>query len=129
MEKLTLSILPETLAVCQSQFSDIMSIAWVLEGDGFLSVTRTTDELSIVCDQEIIPDDIQCEKDWRAFKIESKLHFSLAGILSPLTTPLAEADISVFVVSTFDTDYILVKQDKLEEASAILEKTCELKRP
>ena len=110
--QLTLSILPDTLAICRlSQNATVPD--WALTG-AFFSMTRTTDELSIVCNQISVPEDVQCERDWRGLKIEGTLDFSLTGILASLAAPLAEAGISVFAVSTFETDYLLVKASHLE---------------
>jgi hypothetical protein len=93
--------------------------AWAEKGD-LVSVTRTTEELSIVCPQNQVPDGVRCERDFRVLKIRGPLDFSLVGILAGLTGPLAEAGISVFALSTFDTDYILVKRDDLSRAAEIL---------
>lgn len=88
--------------------------AWA-RGD-FCSVTRTHDELSIVCAQANVPDNVRCEREWRALKVDGQLDFALTGILASIATPLADAGISIFSISTFDTDYVLLKQDKLAEA-------------
>ena len=82
----------------------------------FFSITRTSDELSIVCSQDNIPNDIKCEKDWRILKIEGPLDFSLIGILASISTILAQTGISIFAISTYDTDYILVKNNDIDAA-------------
>lgn len=82
---------------------------WVDWSDPLVSVTRTADELSVLCAQERLPPDATAERDWRAFKVEGPLDFALTGILARLTAPLAEAGIPVFAVSTYDTDYLLVR--------------------
>lgn len=84
------------------------------------SVTRTADELSIVCSTEKIPQEIQCEKGWKVVKVLGPLDFSLVGILASLTATLANAGISIFVISTFDTDYLLVKNENIETAIKVL---------
>jgi len=81
----------------------------------FISVTRTSEELSIVCEQLDIAD-IAAEKDWRAFKVLGPLDFSEIGILARLSEVLAKNSISIFVISTYDTDYLLVKENKLLRA-------------
>jgi hypothetical protein len=90
----------------------------------FFSVTKTEDELSVVCEQASIPlpvpSELKCEKDWRMLKVEGPLDFSLTGILSSLAGPLAAAKISIFAISTFDTDYILVKSENLSRACETL---------
>jgi hypothetical protein len=92
---------------------------WALTG-GFLSVTRTPDELSIVCPQANVPPQIQCDRDWRCLKVEGPLDLSLIGIFASLTVPLARAGIGIFAVSTYDTDYVLVKEQRLEEVVLVL---------
>jgi len=87
----------------------------------FYSITKTDEELSIVLDESIeIQSDI-VEDNWRAIKIVGTLDFTLIGILSKISTILAQAEISIFAISTYNTDYILVKADKLEKAIKVLE--------
>lgn len=123
---LTLSLIPNILAIVRlDPHSDIP--AWVLN-NRFFSVTRTEDELSVVCYEDIIPSDLKVEGGWRGLKVEGPLDFGLTGILSSLALPLAEAKISIFALSTYDTDYILVKKENIERATAILGKFCNIKR-
>ena len=84
------------------------------------SVTRTPEELSIVCLQDVVPDHINRESDWRCLRVVGPLEFSMVGVIASLTGTLATADISVFVVSTFDTDLVLVKEADLAAAIAAL---------
>jgi len=79
-------------------------------------IGKTNDELSIVCDSDIEIDSDEAEPGWRALEVLGPLGFSLTGILSNISGVLANADISIFAISTFDTDYILVKQDNVELA-------------
>ncbi|MEK7357856.1 MAG: ACT domain-containing protein [Bdellovibrionota bacterium] len=115
---LTLRVLPQTLAICRlagdSEFPEWASASV------FSSVTRTPDELSIVCEQALVPAAVKSERDWRAIKVEGALDFALTGILASIAKPLAKAKISLFAVSTFDTDYILVKSQTIEQATAAL---------
>jgi uncharacterized protein len=104
---LALTTLPDTFAVCRLD-ADAALPSWATTGS-FFSITRTSDELSIVCQQSLVPDGIQCERDWRCFKLAGPIPFTTVGVLASLVQPLAEAGISVFAVSTFDTDYLLVK--------------------
>jgi len=115
---LNLSILQDTFAICRLH-SDAPPPDWALKGR-FFSITRTPDELSIVCSQDNVPGGTTCEKNWRCFRVEGPLDFSLTGILASLATPLAQAGISIFAVSTFETDYLLVKQETLETAVRVL---------
>jgi uncharacterized protein len=93
--------------------------AWASGGD-FVSITKTPQETSIVCPQGRIPDDVRSERDFRALKVRGPLDFSLTGVLASMVGPLAEEDISVFAVSTFDTDYLLIKEDNLARAVEVL---------
>lgn len=86
------------------------------------SITRTDEELSIVAREDVdIKSDIE-EKNWRMIKIDGTLDFSLIGILSKISTILANANISIFAISTYNTDYILLKEDKIKEAIKVLKK-------
>lgn len=86
----------------------------------FFSVTRTAEELSVVCHKEDIPAGARADHGWRCFRVAGTLDFSLTGVLASLAAPLAEAGVSLFALSTFDTDYILVKD--LPSARAALER-------
>jgi hypothetical protein len=111
---LTLSLLPETLAVCRlAPDADVPPWAWTGEP---ASVTRTRDELSIVCRADAVPRDVRAERGWRCLKVQGPLDFALTGILAALTAPLAAAEIALFAVSTYDTDYLLVKAETLDRA-------------
>jgi hypothetical protein len=114
-----LAILPSTLSVCRLAPQDALP-TWALDRTSFFSITWTADELSIVCSDASVPEDVVCERHWQALKIMGPLDFSLVGILAPLVTALAQAKISIFAVSTFDTDYILVKEEHVEHAIEVL---------
>jgi len=116
---LRLEVLPWVLAVCRLG-ADASLPDWALSS-AFLSMTRISDELSVVCPQEAVPPEVRCEKGWRCLRVEGPLDFSEIGILASLTAVLATADISLFAISTFDTDYLLVKEDDLQMAATELE--------
>ena len=82
----------------------------------FWSITQTSDELSIVCPQECVPSGVLHEGGWRVLKVLGPLSFALTGIVAFISSALADAGISIFALSTYDTDYILVKADQLENA-------------
>jgi len=82
----------------------------------FCSLTRTGDELSIVCNQEAVPADVRAERNWRLLGVQGPLDLSLVGILAGLATTLATAGVSIFAISTFDTDYLLVRDDDVHRA-------------
>lgn len=115
---LTLSLLPETLAVCRLA-PDAGVPAWAWTGEP-ASVTRTRDELSIVCRMDAVPRGVRAEGGWRCLKVEGPLDFALTGILASLAAPLAAAGIALFAVSTYDTDYLLVKAENLDRAAGVL---------
>jgi hypothetical protein len=112
--KLLLSLLPGTFAVCRF-YPDAPLPAWVTAGP-FVSTTRTADELSVVCLQDVVPPGVRCERDWCCLRVAGPLDFALIGVLVSLAAPLAEAGVSVFAVSTFDTDYLLVRGPELPRA-------------
>lgn len=111
---LTMKLLNEKYGVCRLNKTDLIP-EWA-QNSNFFSITRTSDELSIVCTEDSIPRDVECEKDWRILKIEGPLDFSLIGILASISTILAEKRISIFAISTYDTDYILVKNKDIDNA-------------
>jgi uncharacterized protein len=117
--KIQIETLDGTFAVCRMNPRN--SVATDLWKSRFLSITKTADELSIVCEQSLVPDGSKVEKDWNAFKVVGPLDFSLTGILAALTNPLASAGISLFATSTFDTDYVLIKSKDFREALKVLE--------
>jgi hypothetical protein len=116
--QLTLILLPDTFAICRLE-PDASIPPWAT-ASGFFSITRTADELSIVCRQSDVPEGILCERGWRCVGVAGTIEFSVVGVLASLTAPLAKAGISVFSISTFDTDYLLVKETDLEGAVAAL---------
>jgi uncharacterized protein len=119
---LTLQIFEPELAICRlpptSPFPE-----WIGDKD-FVSVTRTPDELSIVCYEAQVPSEVKAERDWRMLGIKGPLDFSMTGVLASLVRPLSDAGIAVFAISTYDTDYLLVKTDCFERAMEILKLTC-----
>lgn len=115
---LSLLPLPGLLAICKLPPGAPVP-AWAAGGP-FVSVTRTSEELSIVCPQEAVPEGVVCEKSWRALRVAGSMPFELVGVLQSLVAPLAAAKVAVFVVSTFDTDYLLVKAVDFDRAVACL---------
>ncbi len=115
---LTLSVLPETLAICRLGPDDPIP-DWAHAGD-LISITRTSDELSVVCAEAVVPDNVKSDPGWRCLKVEGPLDLSLTGVLASLANPLAGARINIFAISTFDTDYLLVKAGNLARATEVL---------
>ena len=106
-------MLPDRLAVYRLPAADAIPL-WA--GGAFVSVTRTVDELSVVCAEGLAPAGTTCQPGWRIFQVEGPLDFSLTGILSAIASPLATAGVSIFAISTFDTDYIMVPDAELANA-------------
>ena len=112
-----LQVLPETLAVCRMPPG--APLPNLPEGS-FVSVTRTAEELSVVVSEAAAPPGVPNHRGFRALKIAGPLDFGEIGVLATLSSTLAAAGLSIFVVSTYDTDYILVKQENLSRAIAAL---------
>jgi uncharacterized protein len=112
------SVLPGRYTICrldnQAPLPD-----WAMKA-AFCSVTRTTEELSIVCGESDAPAGILCEPGWRILKLEGPFEFSLVGILLAVLRPLAEHGVGIFALSTYDTDYVLVKEPQLDQALSAL---------
>ena len=118
VSRLTLTLFPDILAVCRLD-PDVAVPRWALVRP-FTSITRTPAELSIVCLQKNVPEGVRCERGWRYLAVEGPLAFALTGILPSLTGALALAGVSVFAISTFDTDYVLVREADAERAVDLL---------
>ncbi|WP_207457747.1 ACT domain-containing protein [Azospirillum sp. SYSU D00513] len=124
---LTLSVLPDRLAVARLDPAQGLP-SWIDWTDPLVSATRTGEELSVLCREERVPDEVKAERGWRAFKVEGPLDFSLFGILARIAVPLAQARIPIFAMSTYDTDYILVRAEDLDRAAEVLTKSCTVVR-
>jgi hypothetical protein len=113
-------VLAGSLAVCQLA-SDAGIPTWAFEDESrFFCVVRTCDELSIVCAEDRIPDGVRAERGWVTLKLEGPFPFSLTGVLASFLQPLADAQIPIFAISTFDTDYVLIKRENLAVAVVAL---------
>jgi len=115
---LRMAVMPETLTICRLE-PEAAVPPWATAGT-FFAITRTVEELSIVLPQEHVPASVHAEGGWRAFKIEGPIPFSAVGVLASVVGPLARSGISLFAISTFNTDYILVRTDQLEAARLAL---------
>jgi uncharacterized protein len=101
-------------AVCRLP-SDAPVPVWAVGGP-FSSVTRTSDELSVVCAAAGVPPELAASRDWRALRVDGPLDLALVGVLAALAVPLAEAGVSIFPIATHDTDWILVPAAQLDRA-------------
>jgi len=111
---LDLDLLDERLAVCRLEPGSGVA-DWAASG-AFSSVTRTPDEVSVVCSDSRVPEGVRAERGWRALKARGPFPFGLTGILASLAAPLAEAGIGVFAIATYDTDFLLVREFELDQA-------------
>ena len=124
---LTLSVLPGKYAICRLDAPDEVP-SWATFSsarrgsgiDDFASITRTGDELSIVAPEAVVPQAVKSDRGWRIIKVLGPLDLSLTGVLAALAAPLADARVNIFAISTFDTDYLLVKDELLSVAAETL---------
>ena len=113
-------ILDHDLAI--ARLEPASKVPATLLGSGrFLTISRTSDEVSIVCEASLARDFERVELEWRAIKLAGPFAFDQVGILSSVLEPLARANIGIFAISTFDTDYILVKSSCLDAAVSSLQ--------
>ena len=115
---MTLDLLAGSYAICRLS-ADTPVPSWASRA-AFSSTTRTPNELSIVCASEDVPPDVQAQRGYRGLVVRGPLDFSLVGIVASLAGALAAAAISIFVVSTHDTDYLFVRDADLDRAVAVL---------
>ncbi|NIS61161.1 MAG: ACT domain-containing protein [Proteobacteria bacterium] len=118
MKKLVLSALPERLAVCRLGPDETVP-DWVFSMS-FWSITRTDEELSLIVPEEFVSPRWKADKGWRCFKALGPIDLSLTGIIASLSLPLAQAGVSIFAISTHDTDYLLVRNVDFDKARKVL---------
>ena len=116
--QLQLSFLKDKYGICTLPNTATIP-DWALT-QSLASITRTDKELTIVCRQDIIPSELQSDINWRCFRIDGSFDLDQIGVISSISSPLADAGISIYVISTYDTDYFLVKEEKLNQALSVL---------
>lgn len=94
--------------------------AWAVTS-AFFSVTRTPEELSVVVPQASVPHELKASAGWRMLKVHGPFAFNETGVVASLANPLARVGVGIFVISTFDTDYLLVQQEEIPAAAETLE--------
>ncbi len=115
----SLDLSPDRLAICRFDAGSPVPV-WAVQAQ-FFSITRTPQELSIVCTESAVPADLErVERGWRSLRVQGPLDLSLTGVLASLAAPLADAKIPIFALSTFDTDYVLVREETLQPAITAL---------
>ena len=116
--RFTLTLLNGSFAIVRLA-ADSHLPQWATDGE-FFSATRTSDELSIVCAAGQVPEGVVSERGWRVLKVNGVFALSEVGVLATLSASLAAAAVSLFVISTFDTDYLLVNETQMDAAIAAL---------
>jgi uncharacterized protein len=116
---LDLRVLPGTLAVARLGPGEPVP-GWAAAAGALHAVVRTAAEVSIVCEDGAVPADVRAERGFRALAVAGPLDFALTGVLAALAVPLAEAGVAIFAVSTYDTDHVLVRAERLDEAITAL---------
>lgn len=118
MRPLSLCLLPDRYAIVRLD-AGAEPPAWA-SGGSFVSLTRTPDEVSVVCGEAQVPSDVGGDRGWRILRLQGPFPLESVGVLASVAGPLADAGISLFVVSTYETDYVLVKEASTERALAVL---------
>ncbi len=116
--QLQLSLLKDKYGICTLPNTAPIP-DWALT-QSLASITRTEKELTIVCRLEILPSQYQSDLNWRCFKIDGSFDLNQIGVISSISSPLADAGISIYVISTYDTDYFLIQQQNLEQTISVL---------
>lgn len=117
--RLKYSVLPGRFAVCR--LDPTVTIPEWASASKFFSITRTADELSVVCDENCASNEAQSEGGWACIQLQGPFPFQMTGVLAAILNPLAAAGIGIFALSTFNTDYILVKANALSAAERALQ--------
>lgn len=113
IRSLTIKIILEYFAIYQIEPHSLMSVEQMLASHHIFSITKTEDELSVICLQDTFQEYINCERQWRALKIINTFPLSSVGVLYSVIDPLVKVGVNIFAISTFNTDYILVQDNKL----------------
>lgn len=116
----SLDILPGPVAICQLR-SRAAFPKWMHRASAFLSITRTAEELSVICDESIVPASVNAERGYRVLRVKGPLPLDMVGVTAALTSPLATAGVPVVALATYDTDYLLVHSRHLSHARWALE--------
>lgn len=117
--QITMEWVPGRYAVCRLDAQAAIP-GWALGRGGFVSITHSERELSIVAAEALVPAEVSAERGWAAMRVVGQLDFAEVGVLAKLTGALAEAEISCFAISTYDTDYLLVKEQDADRATEAL---------
>ncbi len=119
-------VLPMEVAVCRLDAA--AEVPEWSRGSRFAAVTRSSRELSVVCECRLVPPDARAERGWTVLELEGPIPFGETGVLASVLEPLARAAVSIFAISTYDTDYVLVRSERLEDALRALQPAFEIAR-
>jgi uncharacterized protein len=119
VNQLTFVVTGGVFSLCSLGREDAIP-SWALSS-AFYAITKTSDELSVVCESHLVPADTKQDSNWRMLKIDAVLDLSLTGITSKFSAALANADVNLCVIATYETDYVLVKEEKLQTAITALQ--------
>ena len=117
--RMALTVLPEAMAICRLG-PDEPGPGWLSNG-GFYCLTHTGESLTVVTQEDGVPEQVECDRGWRCLEVRGPLALNLTGVLASLTAPLARAGVPVFVISSYETDFLLVKESMLTQAKRALE--------
>lgn len=118
MDTLTFITIPGMYAICRFDARDNIP-DWIFQSN-FYNISKSEDELSIICEAQLVPEATKADRDWKLMRLEGTLDLSLTGITARFSTPLAKHNVNLCVIATYDTDYIMVKSEKLIRAQAAL---------
>ena len=116
--QLQLSLLKDRYGICSLPATAPIP-DWALK-ESLVSITRTEQELTIVCRLDLIPSQYKCDLNWRCFRVDGTFDLNQIGVISSISSPLADAGISIYVISTYKTDYFLIQEDKLDQTISVL---------
>jgi hypothetical protein len=117
--RMALTVLPEAMAICRLG-PDEPAPGWLSNG-GFYCLTHTAASLTVVTLENRVAEQVECDRGWRCLEVRGPLALNLTGVLASLTAPLARVGVPVFVVSSYETDFLLVKESMLTQAKHALE--------
>jgi hypothetical protein len=118
--EISLTVIGASFALCRFPASDLVP-AWTESNRSFLTISRTPTELSIVADDAVVPPGASADRPYRALRVDGPMSLELVGVMARISTALAAAEVPIFPIATYDTDYILVHEDFLSRSVAALE--------
>ncbi|MFC1633924.1 ACT domain-containing protein [Planctomycetota bacterium] len=118
--KLRLRVLPKVYAICSFD-PDAAFPGWT-HRSSILSITKTPKEITLVCEENHVPGECKKSEHWKCIKVEGRFDLDAVGVLASIAGPLAQNKISLYVISTYDTDYVLIQTKNIDKAMSCLDK-------